>query len=61
MHTTFVHIVIVVLPHYPLNLRHRVEAVCTRVAELNPYVHVDISSSVLDTNTDLSFLRKYQV
>lgn len=40
---------------------HRVEAVCPRVAELNPYVHVDMSSSVLDDNTDLSFLRKYQV
>lgn len=45
----------------PLNLHRRVEAVCIRVAELNPYVHVDISSSVLDNNTDLSFLRKYQV
>lgn len=40
---------------------HRVEAVCPRVAELNPYVHVDVSSSTLDENTDLSFLRKYQV
>lgn len=60
-HLCTLYTVIVVLPNYPLNLRHRVEAVCTRVAELNPYVHVDISSSVLDTNTDLSFLRKYQV
>uniref|UniRef100_A0A674NBJ8 Ubiquitin-like modifier-activating enzyme 6 n=1 Tax=Takifugu rubripes TaxID=31033 RepID=A0A674NBJ8_TAKRU len=38
----------------------RVEAVCSRVAELNPYVHVDISSSILDNNTDLRFLQKYQ-
>uniref|UniRef100_A0A672JB48 Ubiquitin-like modifier-activating enzyme 6 n=1 Tax=Salarias fasciatus TaxID=181472 RepID=A0A672JB48_SALFA len=36
------------------------KVVCPRVAELNPYVHVDISSSALDDNTDLSFLRKYQ-
>lgn len=43
------------------NLRRRVEAVCARVAELNPYVHIDVSSSVLDNNTDLGFLRKYQV
>ncbi|XP_029000723.1 ubiquitin-like modifier-activating enzyme 6 [Betta splendens] len=43
-----------------LNQRKRVEAVCPRVAELNPYVHVDLSSSALDDNTDLSFLRKYQ-
>lgn len=39
----------------------RVEAVCPRVAELNPYVHVDLSSSALDDDTDLSFLSKYQV
>uniref|UniRef100_A0A7N6BKS5 E1 ubiquitin-activating enzyme n=1 Tax=Anabas testudineus TaxID=64144 RepID=A0A7N6BKS5_ANATE len=43
-----------------LSQRKRVEAVCPRVAELNPYVHVDMSSSALDDNTDLSFLRKYQ-
>ncbi|XP_068606658.1 ubiquitin-like modifier-activating enzyme 6 [Brachionichthys hirsutus] len=43
-----------------LSQRRRVEAVCPRVSELNPYVHVDISSSSLDDNTDLSFLRKYQ-
>lgn len=43
-----------------LSQRGRVEAVCPRVAELNPYVHVDTSSSALDDNTDLSFLRKYQ-
>uniref|UniRef100_A0A672IN69 Ubiquitin-like modifier-activating enzyme 6 n=1 Tax=Salarias fasciatus TaxID=181472 RepID=A0A672IN69_SALFA len=30
------------------------------IFNLNPYVHVDISSSALDDNTDLSFLRKYQ-
>ncbi|KAF3852132.1 hypothetical protein F7725_005487 [Dissostichus mawsoni] len=36
------------------------DAVCPRVAELNPYVHVDTSSSALDDNTDLSFLGKYQ-
>lgn len=40
--------------------RRRVEAVCPRVAELNPYVRVDMSCSLLDSNTDLSFLRKYQ-
>ncbi|XP_063332395.1 ubiquitin-like modifier-activating enzyme 6 [Pelmatolapia mariae] len=43
-----------------LSQRRRVEAVCPRVAELNPYVHVDMSSSALDDNTDLSFLRRYQ-
>ncbi|XP_070770537.1 ubiquitin-like modifier-activating enzyme 6 [Enoplosus armatus] len=43
-----------------LSQRRRVEAVCSRVAELNPYVHVDMSSSALDNTTDLSFLRKYQ-
>lgn len=43
-----------------LSQRRRVEAVCPRVAELNPYVHVDMSSSALDDNTDLSFLGKYQ-
>ncbi|XP_032356009.1 ubiquitin-like modifier-activating enzyme 6 [Etheostoma spectabile] len=43
-----------------LSQRRRVEAVCPRVAELNPYVHVDLSSSALDDNTDLSFLGKYQ-
>uniref|UniRef100_A0A3B4ZBP3 E1 ubiquitin-activating enzyme n=1 Tax=Seriola lalandi dorsalis TaxID=1841481 RepID=A0A3B4ZBP3_SERLL len=37
-----------------------VEAVCPRVAELNPYVHVGLSSCALDDNTDLSFLSKYQ-
>lgn len=42
------------------NQKKRVEAVCPRVAELNPYVHVDMSSSPFDDNTDLSFLRKYQ-
>ncbi|XP_071385741.1 ubiquitin-like modifier-activating enzyme 6 [Centroberyx affinis] len=43
-----------------LSQRKRVEAVYPRVAELNPYVHVDMSSSTLDDNSDLSFLRKYQ-
>uniref|UniRef100_A0A3Q3L5N7 E1 ubiquitin-activating enzyme n=1 Tax=Labrus bergylta TaxID=56723 RepID=A0A3Q3L5N7_9LABR len=43
-----------------LSQKRRVEAVCPRVAELNPYVHVDMSSSALDDNTDLGFLRKYQ-
>uniref|UniRef100_A0A3Q3W5P7 Ubiquitin-like modifier-activating enzyme 6 n=1 Tax=Mola mola TaxID=94237 RepID=A0A3Q3W5P7_MOLML len=40
--------------------QRKVEAVCPRVAELNPYVHVDMSSSALDYNTDLSCLRNYQ-
>ncbi|XP_022614321.1 ubiquitin-like modifier-activating enzyme 6 [Seriola dumerili] len=43
-----------------LSQRKRVEAVCPRVAELNPYVHVGLSSCALDDNTDLSFLSKYQ-
>uniref|UniRef100_A0A3P9IW60 Ubiquitin-like modifier-activating enzyme 6 n=1 Tax=Oryzias latipes TaxID=8090 RepID=A0A3P9IW60_ORYLA len=43
-----------------LNQRKRVEAVCPRVGELNPYVHVDMSSCPLDDNIDLSFLKKYQ-
>ncbi|XP_056135964.1 ubiquitin-like modifier-activating enzyme 6 [Lampris incognitus] len=43
-----------------LNCRTRVEAVYPRVAELNPYVHVNTSLSTLDDKTDLSFLRKYQ-
>uniref|UniRef100_A0A8C5C784 Ubiquitin-activating enzyme E1 C-terminal domain-containing protein n=1 Tax=Gadus morhua TaxID=8049 RepID=A0A8C5C784_GADMO len=42
------------------NQRTRVEAVFPRIVELNPYVHVEKSSSTLDDNTDLSFLRKYQ-
>uniref|UniRef100_A0A8C5CXI8 Ubiquitin-activating enzyme E1 C-terminal domain-containing protein n=1 Tax=Gadus morhua TaxID=8049 RepID=A0A8C5CXI8_GADMO len=36
-------------------------SVFPRIVELNPYVHVEKSSSTLDDNTDLSFLRKYQV
>ncbi|MED6273643.1 Ubiquitin-like modifier-activating enzyme 6 [Characodon lateralis] len=43
-----------------LSHRSRVEAVCSRVADLNPYVQVDMSSLPVDDNTDLSFLRKYQ-
>ncbi|KAG7458825.1 hypothetical protein MATL_G00224740 [Megalops atlanticus] len=43
-----------------LNQRKRVEAVHPRVAELNPYVQVNTSSSALDENTDLSFLKNYQ-
>uniref|UniRef100_A0A6Q2XRA5 Ubiquitin-like modifier-activating enzyme 6 n=1 Tax=Esox lucius TaxID=8010 RepID=A0A6Q2XRA5_ESOLU len=43
-----------------LNHRKRVEAVHPRVAELNPYVHVDSSSFPLDLSTDLNFLRRYQ-
>ncbi|KAM4603949.1 ubiquitin-like modifier-activating enzyme 6 isoform 2-T2 [Polymixia lowei] len=43
-----------------LSQRKRVEAVYPRVVELNPYVHVEVSSSTLDDSTDLSFLRKYQ-
>ncbi|KAJ3614297.1 hypothetical protein NHX12_017871 [Muraenolepis orangiensis] len=42
------------------NQRKRVEAVFPRVVELNPYVHVEKSSSILDNNTDLGFLTKYQ-
>ncbi|XP_054633903.1 ubiquitin-like modifier-activating enzyme 6 isoform X2 [Dunckerocampus dactyliophorus] len=43
-----------------LSQQKRAEAVCPRVEELNPYVHVDTSVSPLDDNTDLSFLRMYQ-
>ncbi|KAJ8000486.1 hypothetical protein DPEC_G00180630 [Dallia pectoralis] len=43
-----------------LNHRNRVEAVRSRVAELNPYVHVDSSSIPLDLSTDLCFLKRYQ-
>ncbi|XP_061687020.1 ubiquitin-like modifier-activating enzyme 6 isoform X2 [Syngnathoides biaculeatus] len=43
-----------------LSQRKRAEAVCPRVAELNPYVHVETCSSPLDDNTDLGFLLKYQ-
>uniref|UniRef100_A0A3B1IMX7 Ubiquitin like modifier activating enzyme 6 n=1 Tax=Astyanax mexicanus TaxID=7994 RepID=A0A3B1IMX7_ASTMX len=42
------------------NQRKRVEAVHPRVAELNPYVQVGVSSVVLDDSTDLSFLLNYQ-
>uniref|UniRef100_A0A9J8A5N0 Ubiquitin-like modifier-activating enzyme 6 n=1 Tax=Cyprinus carpio carpio TaxID=630221 RepID=A0A9J8A5N0_CYPCA len=37
-----------------------VEAVHSRVAELNPYVQVSVSTDVLDDSTDLSFLKRYQ-
>ncbi|KAG1956676.1 ubiquitin-like modifier-activating enzyme [Pimephales promelas] len=40
--------------------KKRVEAVHSRVAELNPYVQVSVSTDVLDENTDLSFLKRYQ-
>ncbi|XP_051983548.1 ubiquitin-like modifier-activating enzyme 6 [Xyrauchen texanus] len=40
--------------------KKRVEAVHSRVAELNPYVQVSVSSDVLDESTDLSFLNRYQ-
>ncbi|XP_056620509.1 ubiquitin-like modifier-activating enzyme 6 isoform X1 [Triplophysa dalaica] len=40
--------------------RKRVEAVHSRVAELNPYVQVSVSTDVLDDTTDLSFLKRYQ-
>uniref|UniRef100_A0A8C1ZMX9 Ubiquitin-like modifier-activating enzyme 6 n=1 Tax=Cyprinus carpio TaxID=7962 RepID=A0A8C1ZMX9_CYPCA len=37
-----------------------VEAVHSRVAELNPYVQVSVSTDVLDDSTDLIFLKRYQ-
>ncbi|KAI5628218.1 ubiquitin-like modifier-activating enzyme 6, partial [Silurus asotus] len=40
--------------------RMRVEAVHSRVAELNPYVQVRVSNVALNHTTDLSFLLKYQ-
>ncbi|KAM8842012.1 ubiquitin-like modifier-activating enzyme 6 [Synchiropus picturatus] len=43
-----------------LRQKTRAEAVCPRVAELNPYVQVDMCFSALDVNTDLAFLRNYQ-
>uniref|UniRef100_A0A8K9VBV4 Ubiquitin-activating enzyme E1 C-terminal domain-containing protein n=1 Tax=Oncorhynchus mykiss TaxID=8022 RepID=A0A8K9VBV4_ONCMY len=43
-----------------LTQRNRALAVHPRVAELNPYVHVDTSSSSLDLSTDLCFLKRYQ-
>uniref|UniRef100_A0A8C7JJ77 Ubiquitin-like modifier-activating enzyme 6 n=1 Tax=Oncorhynchus kisutch TaxID=8019 RepID=A0A8C7JJ77_ONCKI len=43
-----------------LTQRNRAVAVHPRVAELNPYVHVDTSSSSLDLSTDLCFLKRYQ-
>ncbi|XP_067106739.1 ubiquitin-like modifier-activating enzyme 6 [Osmerus mordax] len=43
-----------------VNQRRRVEAVHPRVAELNPYVHVETSSCPLDDATDLNFLKRYQ-
>lgn len=47
--------------HDFLSLSFRVEAVHSRVAELNPYVQVTMSTDVLDESTDLSFLKRYQV
>ncbi|KAK1175090.1 hypothetical protein AOXY_G2728 [Acipenser oxyrinchus oxyrinchus] len=43
-----------------LNQRKRVETVYPRIAELNPYVQVNISTAPIDTTTDLSFLKQYQ-
>ncbi|XP_067297895.1 ubiquitin-like modifier-activating enzyme 6 [Pseudorasbora parva] len=42
------------------NQKQRVEAVHSRVAELNPYVQVSVSTDVLDESTDLNFLKRYQ-
>ncbi|MGH0174024.1 UNVERIFIED_CONTAM: hypothetical protein FKN15_069508 [Acipenser sinensis] len=42
------------------NQRKRVETVYPRIAELNPYVQVNISTAPIDTTTDLSFLKQYQ-
>ncbi|MBN3310244.1 ubiquitin-like modifier-activating enzyme 6 [Amia ocellicauda] len=43
-----------------LSHRNRVETVYPRIAELNPYVQVNMSSAALDETTDLSFLKNYQ-
>uniref|UniRef100_A0A8C4TJM3 E1 ubiquitin-activating enzyme n=1 Tax=Erpetoichthys calabaricus TaxID=27687 RepID=A0A8C4TJM3_ERPCA len=43
-----------------LTQRSRVEAVYSHIAELNPYVQVNISAASLDENTDLSFLKQFQ-
>ncbi|XP_076848600.1 ubiquitin-like modifier-activating enzyme 6 [Brachyhypopomus gauderio] len=40
--------------------KRRAEAVHPRVAELNPYVQVNLSTVTLDDSTDLSFLLQYQ-
>ncbi|XP_066516010.1 ubiquitin-like modifier-activating enzyme 6 isoform X2 [Hoplias malabaricus] len=40
--------------------KKRVEAIQSRVAELNPYVQVSVSVVTLDDSTDLSFLLNYQ-
>ncbi|KAB5518536.1 hypothetical protein PHYPO_G00167190 [Pangasianodon hypophthalmus] len=40
--------------------KKRVEAVHSRVAELNPYVQVSVSSVALNDSTDLSFLLNFQ-
>ncbi|MBZ3871803.1 Ubiquitin-like modifier-activating enzyme 6 [Sciurus carolinensis] len=40
--------------------RNRAEAVLYHIAELNPYVHVTLSSVPFNETTDLSFLNKYQ-
>lgn len=40
--------------------RNRAEASLRQIAELNPYVTVTSSTSPLDENTDLSFLKQYQ-
>ena len=39
----------------------RAEATLPRLAELNPYVNVDVSVEPLTPDNDLSFLQKYQV
>ncbi|KAM4811408.1 ubiquitin-like modifier-activating enzyme 6 [Urocitellus parryii] len=43
-----------------VNGRNRAEAILYRIAELNPYVHVTLSSVPFNESTDLSFLHKYQ-
>ncbi|XP_077877478.1 ubiquitin-like modifier-activating enzyme 6 isoform X5 [Ictidomys tridecemlineatus] len=43
-----------------VNGRNRAEAILYRIAELNPYVRVTLSSVPFNESTDLSFLHKYQ-
>ncbi|XP_064414221.1 ubiquitin-like modifier-activating enzyme 6 isoform X1 [Latimeria chalumnae] len=42
------------------NRKNRTEAILHHIAELNPYVHVKLSTVPLDETTDLSFLQQYQ-
>ncbi|XP_038660375.1 ubiquitin-like modifier-activating enzyme 6 [Scyliorhinus canicula] len=40
--------------------RNRATATVSQLAELNPYVHVNVSNILLDESTNLGFLKQYQ-